>query len=87
MAALRADNLQVLGVLAILLGKALAGNVPEDGEEWEGLTGVRRSMDIMLGRMEGRDEFDKEAEQEFGKVWVLCGLNCLNLFALLMFGD
>ena len=53
MAALRDEDPRVAVIIAMLVGQALAGNVPLDGEEMEGLDGVWRSMRVMLGIWEG----------------------------------
>jgi len=53
MAALRNNDPQVVGVVAMLLGQELEGNVPVDGEEGDGWRGVGRSLDVMLGRRGG----------------------------------
>lgn len=53
MAALREDDPQVAAVVTMLVGETLEGNVPVDGEERDGFRGVRRSLNIMLGRRGG----------------------------------
>ncbi len=53
MASLWPGDAQVAGVVNMLMGRELEGNVPLDGEEGEGEWGWRRAVDVMVGRTEG----------------------------------
>ncbi|KAI9881533.1 MAG: hypothetical protein M1830_000096 [Pleopsidium flavum] len=53
MASLWAGDAQVAGVVDMLMGRELQGSVSVDGEEAEGWRGVRRAVDVLVGRSEG----------------------------------